>query len=579
MLELLLLLAQLFSSDANTANAFGRKQGLATVLEDFTSPAVLVVQRSLVERTRAAVLSKYPPGAVQGAISAQNPLTTPGGCYNDRIGAAFRKLLRGESIKLAVFGSSVTAGADGVGSTRSFAHLVAEGIRGWLSSPNPGERAAEANRRVVLQSVAQGGVNTIYPTMLMDSLMGPRDPPDIALWEYALNDFTEHAAQKRAMLHLFVQRLDERSMSFAAGPPGLGFVGMWDYNEWPPRNSSLDGVAQTMADTPSSFMVDFARFLLAVGAGAPGGNPPDVRVNKGHHPSAVGHRMLADLILYHLAGVMLAVHSTTVGAAAAAAVDSACTGGGAKPRVAVREWPFAAGMRGLPFSRSMSWLAFQPAFGRSVLPPPCLAARAAGSQALSPCVQGQRVALIAMGKSDPLRADRKLRVALPTCPGDGATTQLLLTFFVPGRVTRLLLMLKEYQPTSLLVNGKPLAVDDLVELGSGSAFSSAYFSHAVRLHGTAAHHTLQLCAGKLEPAAVARHKQVGDKVTSKMGLRLLGHVTDTTWDFGRVNNRISRMAEKGKISGDERDVLDGFVQEWHNTTRTFSWLVGLYPPE
>ena len=172
-----------------------------------------------------------------------------------------------------------------------------------------------------------------------------------------------------------MQRLDERAAGASppVPPPGLAFVGMWDYNKWPPRNSSLGAVAQLVAATPSSFLVDFARFLLA--AGAP--DVPDVRVRKGHHPSVEGHRMLADLLLYHLAGVMLDAMDAmdTAGGGSGGSGGgggAACAGGGGAPRATVREWPFPAAVAGLPASRSMSWVPFQPAFGRSLLPPPCL---------------------------------------------------------------------------------------------------------------------------------------------------------------------------------------------------------------
>ena len=543
---------------------FGRKQGSVSQLVDDSS---VRVQRALVEQTRANILSKYSLGAVEGALTT-HPLPKHPECC--RLRAACAKLLRGDAITLAVFGSSVSAGADGVGYARAFPTLVAEGIRGWLGQGGTSGVAAHAHdaaiadathQRVKLLSVAQGGVNTIFPTMMMDSLV--QHTIDLALWEYALNDFVVEEKQRFAMLQLFMQRLSEQTdtVSEPKPPPGLACVGMWDYNVWPPRNSSLSSVAQLVATTPSSFLVDFARFLVATGT-------PDVRVNEGHHPSVAGHRMLADLLLYHLSGVMLETMDGSGGSGGGAA----CTGDGVVPRATVSKWPFPAAMAGIPSARTMSWMAYKPSYGHSLLSPPCLAARAVGALTTSPCAlsKSQGVMLVPMGKRDALRNDRKFRAALPAC-----SSANLLTFFVPATVTHLLLTLRMWLPTSLLVDGQPFAAADLVECAPDTSLCK-YLSHTLRLHGTVSR-TLQLCDGMLEAAAVPKFRRIRDIVISKPGLGMLDHAVDPKWEFSRWLMRLFRLSDRGKIASSEAEALEAFARNWHNDTGPFTWVVGLYP--
>ena len=562
-----------------------------------------------VKAARAALLAKYPARAFGGgALRAVHGSSANPRC--DPLVAACRRLLQpGGELRIAAFGSSVTAGAAGVGAARSWVALVADALLAWVGGGGGGDGGGttpDYQPRVRLQSVAQGGVGTAFPAAMLESLVDGGSF-DVALWEYALNDVDATMAYREATLRLLVQRLARASSpsspssatATAMPPAAVGFVGMWDYHKWPPSSANLAYVQSVASQAPSaSFVADFARFLVDATGGADGGGPVlDVRAD-GHHPNAIGHRMIADLVLFHFAGAMLAAMQP-----APAATD--CAGGGDDAPAATAPagggggWPHPLFGAIAAARQVRSWVPFKPAFGRAVLPPPCEAARwRAGAAAPGASCAGPgavAVQLKRVGEADAKRADRKFRAVVPKCRrgGGSASGGRLLTFVVPARATRLLFRLPRYVATSVLVDGAPAEVGALTDIRgaapSGLVLLGTYLSHELRLGGGArggsgappSSRVVQFCTGELDDGqlAVAGHAELASALKSAGAFRLLElEAEGVETIMHTVPDSVQKYLERKLITPAESDVLEQAIGERRcaDNGNLFMWIVALF---
>ena len=115
------VIAALVGTGAGVRVAFGTREGQVELLTDSLAARVKL--------ERARLLDSYTAEAF-AAISPREPPCS--------LVRAFKKLLGGHDIVLAVFGSSVTAGGGGVGERRAFPSLLAKSLNKLVAGHTQG---------------------------------------------------------------------------------------------------------------------------------------------------------------------------------------------------------------------------------------------------------------------------------------------------------------------------------------------------------------------------------------------------------------------------------------------------------
>jgi len=155
-----------------------------------------------------------------------------------------------------------------------------------------------------INNAAQGATTTLWSAMTMDSVIGNAD---IVIWEYAINDYAGGSTGKRAAGTSEMQNsldLWIRKTQSLESRPAVGLLYLWDAgsdNFTSSAWSAQEAVARRFADAGvDTFVVQggaLARSFLQAGQ-----NP----LADAHHPSAILHRQIADMVEFKLLKALLA---------------------------------------------------------------------------------------------------------------------------------------------------------------------------------------------------------------------------------------------------------------------------------